>query len=53
MGEKMTNATATEVRDILEEKIPAILETNEVLMKAMKRLEDVRLMKSPITRGKA
>jgi len=28
MSEKMTNATATEVRDILEEKIPAILETN-------------------------
>jgi hypothetical protein len=53
MSEKMTNATATEVRDILEEKIPAILETNEVLMKAMQRLEDVRLMKSPITRGKA
>ena len=53
MSEKMTNATATEVRDILEEKIPAILETNEVLMKAMKRLEDVRLMKSPITRSKA
>ena len=53
MSEKMTNATATEVRDILEEKIPSILETNEILLKAMKRLEDVRLMKSPITRGKA
>ena len=26
MGEKMTNATAAEVRDILEEKIPSIIE---------------------------
>lgn len=53
MSEKMTNATATEVRDILEQKIPSILETHDVLRAEMNRIIDLGAGISPFTSDKA